>query len=623
MSRGPGPIPNRWLHCPRKSDTLVAERFLAFKTPLKREFQAQMPLECTFTPSMLFDLMRRHKVRIGLWIDLTNTSRFYDRHEIEDSGSQYIKLQCRGHGETPSREQSKSFIEIVEEFIQGNPLDAIGVHCTHGFNRTGFLIVSYMVERMDCAVDAAIMAFAQARPPGIYKQDYITELFRRYGDEEDAPMAPELPGWSLEYDDGEPSNQQQPYHLQQQENFDDDLNEGELPPGATTSESKRTHEAMSADNGGGGGKSNGHGPPSKRKRPSFNPNAVFMEGVPNVTLVHDVSLIGRLQEKVRSMCGSKMQGFSGAQPVSMDMHNIRYLTEAPYRVSWKADGTRYIMLIARANEIYFFDRDNSVFSVRGIRFPTLEDPSRHLTDTLVDGEMVIDTFNQQRIPRYLVYDVIYFANREVRKLPFHPDRLNLIDRELIGARTRAMQKGMIDRPKEPFGVRLKQFWDIGQSKALLGPKFTEKLGHEPDGLIYQPSLDPYEPGVCPRVLKWKPHEMNSIDFRLMIKEEAKLGMLPRKVGLLFVGGMERNYGEIKLTKELRKLNNKIIECKYDDNGWVLMRERTDKSFPNSYETAKSVWESIRNPVTADRLLSLIDKEGFRSDSERMPPPRPQ
>jgi len=61
----------------------------------------------------------------------------------------------------------------------------------------GFLIISYMVEKMDCAVEAALMAFAQARPPGIYKADYIKELFRRYGDEEDVPPAPTLPDWCL------------------------------------------------------------------------------------------------------------------------------------------------------------------------------------------------------------------------------------------------------------------------------------------------------------------------------------------------------------------------------------------------------------------------------------------
>lgn len=33
------------------------------------------------------------------------------------------------------------------------------------------------------------------RPPGIYKQDYLEELCRRYSEVEFTPPAPELPDW--------------------------------------------------------------------------------------------------------------------------------------------------------------------------------------------------------------------------------------------------------------------------------------------------------------------------------------------------------------------------------------------------------------------------------------------
>lgn len=35
-------------------------------------------------------------------------------------------------------------------------------------------------------------------------------------------------------------------------------------------------------------------------------------------------------------------GFPGAQPVSMDRQNLRFLEQNPYKVSWKADGTRWV-----------------------------------------------------------------------------------------------------------------------------------------------------------------------------------------------------------------------------------------------------------------------------------------
>ncbi|ESO07461.1 hypothetical protein HELRODRAFT_138360, partial [Helobdella robusta] len=60
-----------------------------------------------------------------------------------------------------------------------------------------------------------------------------------------------------------------------------------------------------------------------------------------------------------------------------------------------------------------------------------------------------------------------------------------------------------------------------------------------------------------------------------------------------------------LTKAIRNLDQKIIVCKWE-NGWHFMRQRTDKSFPNHYKTAMAVWESIRNPVSKEQLLQIIN-----------------
>lgn len=114
-----------------------------------------------------------------------------------------------------------------------------------------------------------------------------------------------------------------------------------------------------------------------------------------------------------------------------------------------------------------------------------------------------------------------------------------------------MSKNMINKSREPFSVRQKDFWDIGKSRSLLSPKFAASLSHEPDGLIFQPSImvigrlfgcqtieifffqlfilqillnfQPYTPGPCPDVLKWKPAHMNSVDFKLKIAEESGMG----------------------------------------------------------------------------------------------------
>lgn len=52
-----------------------------------------------------------------------------------------------------------------------------------------------------------------------------------------------------------------------------------------------------------------------------------------------------------------------------------------------------------------------------------------------------------------------------------------------------MEKGKINKQREPFSVRDKMFWDVQTARSLLGDKFRKSLSHEPDGLIFQPARD--------------------------------------------------------------------------------------------------------------------------------------
>lgn len=82
------------------------------------------------------------------------------------------------------------FRNICSTFWGRHPGLSIGVHCTHGFNRTGFLIVSYLVTEEGCDLESAIRAFSLARQPGIYKQDYIDALYGRLGDDQPPTIVP-------------------------------------------------------------------------------------------------------------------------------------------------------------------------------------------------------------------------------------------------------------------------------------------------------------------------------------------------------------------------------------------------------------------------------------------------
>ncbi|CAG9858499.1 unnamed protein product [Phyllotreta striolata] len=587
--RDPGPVPARWLRCPRKSK-LIADKFIAFKTPLSSDFDDKVPPEFRFNPKMIFDTAKRDKVKFGLWIDLTNTTRFYNHKIIKEFDCKYVKLQCKGHGETPSTDQAREFIRVVHDFITNHPLERIAVHCTHGFNRTGFLIVSYLVEKMDYSVVVALQMFAEARPIGIYKKEYISELYRRYDDEEDAYPPPPLPDWCFEGEDSYGS---------------DDLNDYDDPSEEGASTSNHTEKSS-----------------HKKKRRHNVKNPKFMEGVPGVDSFEEQPKSSYLQKKVITMCGWRHTTFPGSQPVSMDMNNLELLGQKSYRVSWKADGTRYLMLIDGKDEVYLFDRNHSVFKVNGLQFVHRTNIKRYIRNTLLDGEMVIDKVNGKNIPRYLAYDIIEYEEQKVGKELDHPERLQCIENEVIKPRYLAMEKGLIRKETEPFSVRKKDFWPITQAASLLGEKFAKTLSHEPDGLIFQPAKEPYTAGPCNDVLKWKPLSLNSVDFRLKIVVTSGMGLLPVKKASLFVnkGKQEICLAEMKYTKQLKDYNGKIVECKYENNQWVFMRERTDKNFPNSYDTAIAVGDSIKNPVTKEILLFYINEHRFNDDSDIMPPP---
>lgn len=562
-------IPPRWLHCPRKGN-LVANVFLPFKVPLSDRYDSEIPDECRFNPEMLNLYLQSLNVKAGMVIDLTNTTRFYSPDEFTSKEIIHKKIQCKGHGECPDDNAVRMFITLCQSFVSNNPNKLIGVHCTHGYNRTGFLICCYLVEILDWSVEAAYKAFCDARPPGIIKEGYIQDLFDRYGCGEDAPPPPALPDW----------------HIESQDDEDDDGNK-------TSSKSSQSR----------GGK--------KLQTKTFIDD-MEIESVEQET---NQRVISEVQRMVKAMCKGKHNGFPGAQPISMTVENLSLLCRKAYMVSWKADGTRFLMLINGKNKIYMLDRDNVVFKINNLSFPCRKNLDDDVKKTLVDGELVIDQVKGHKIPRYLIYDIIKYEDQPVGDCDFGR-RLECIQCELIDPRNKKTMKGLLDKTREPFSVRKKDFFDIRQAPELLDTKFSKMVSHEVDGLIFQPAhrdpVDTYRTGRNDDILKWKPSTLNSVDFRLKVAKESGQGILTTSVGYLYVGQHDQPFSRFKkLTKEIKQYDNKIVECTYSkEAGWKMLRERTDKSFPNSYNTAMAVCKSISDPVTKEKLFETINVHSY-------------
>lgn len=547
--------PKRWLQCPPFGQ-LIDDTFLPFKTLYDGD--PTLPEAYKFSPEIFISRMRELKIDIGLIINLTFSTRYYDLQAITgEYDIEHHQIFCRGHNEAPSGQERSQFIKTCSQFISKNPHRKIGVHCTHGFNRTGFMICSFLYEVRDWSIDAAIAMFASKRPPGIYKQDYINELFAQYGDADDEPMeAPEKPAW------------------EESEDFIQDI---------------MLHDEATRN-----GKSD------------------FFEGITAVNLVHNQSLREKIYKHCWELCGnepSRNLSFPGGHPVSMDRTNLDFLRLRPYRVSWKADGCRYMMYVQDADNVFFLARSLMLYKVDGkLAFPKITNLNENITDTLLDGEMVLDNENGNKVPRYLIYDIISLnGNNDIRCKDFDY-RCKIIRDVVVAARFKAKSKNIIPATGEPFKIFDKGFYGLEHTKKTLDLKVL----HEKDGLIFQPADLPYTSGTCLEILKWKPPHLNSIDFKLSIQEERKTGCLPEKVAFLYVSNKPEPFSKFRVGRGdsgYGQYNNKIVECVVAENNgrriWKILKERVDKLHPNSYETARATLESINNPVTEDDLLNFI------------------
>lgn len=171
-----GRIPDRWTEYDPLGKRVAGTRFISFKVPLNEGLCRWMPSHLKFTPRILMTKIDSHGLHLGLVIDLTNTSRYYHYKEL-DADVEYVKIFTEGHA-VPSATVQQTFFEAVDKFLYHNAHNErlIGVHCTHGLNRTGYLVCRYMIDRMHFQPQAAIDAFNDARGHSIERENYLDDL---------------------------------------------------------------------------------------------------------------------------------------------------------------------------------------------------------------------------------------------------------------------------------------------------------------------------------------------------------------------------------------------------------------------------------------------------------------
>jgi protein-tyrosine phosphatase len=204
-----GPVPAGWRECARHGR--VTHGLLPMKTFLGSAFDSQLEPAAAWTPSMVCELALPSGAHVRLVVDLCATVRYYEPSALPP-GVAYHKLVVPGR-QLPPPSAVDEFCAVVSDYLSDPrwPNAVVAVHCTHGVNRTGFMVASYLVRRHRLSVREAVHQFTLARFPGMWRQEMIDALHAQYGGPPPEPAAAQPP-WA----DDEPELQQQ--QQQQQHN---------------------------------------------------------------------------------------------------------------------------------------------------------------------------------------------------------------------------------------------------------------------------------------------------------------------------------------------------------------------------------------------------------------------
>ena len=392
----------------------------------------------------------------------------------------------------------------------------------------------------------------------------------------------------------------------------------------------------------------------------------------------------------------------GAQPTSIDREKLRdfILKDDDYFITEKADGERFICLLLRSQTIiselkltpetvspdfitmpkeapdsapydpvttYLISRKLDIYKLDIIYPPyfvapdgTLKPDQHHfmLDSGLFDGELIYDKSENGREAVFYIFDSMSYAQGKSLLEKHLTFRLKMGSLLL----SKVFEEFKIYGEANKIAFKSKKFYP----KNFIGKMFSEilpNLPHENDGIIFTPGKDPYRCGTCPRLIKWKPKEMNSVDFAIkrshhtvIVQKIGAGGQLERSQTAISVPIYTLHFAKqgtitepaswldnifIEPPKEFieswkdytKNTHQPIVECvptftrpgivfKQVDRSpqgipvvqrvfdpsipsWKIMRVRTDRVIPNEQFIYQNIMRSVKDCIEKDGLIKDI------------------
>ncbi|KAI9894765.1 MAG: Dcp1p-Dcp2p decapping enzyme complex alpha subunit [Vezdaea aestivalis] len=346
----------------------------------------------------------------------------------------------------------------------------------------------------------------------------------------------------------------------------------------------------------------------------------------------DEHMTRSFREEVAKLLNRQQKTFPGAQPVSFALRHILELQKEDYYVCEKSDGIRCLLYLTEdghGGEIsYLIDRKNDYYYVKDLHFPLPDDPSFQSfhRNTILDGELVYDTQpNGSKQMKYLVFDCLMLDNASLMHRTLDK-RIAYVTQNIFKPYKTLYLKYQNEIQYLPFIIELKKM-QFSYAIEMMFREVLPNLPHGNDGLIFTCRNAPYTFGTDQNILKWKPANENSIDFRLHLRFPSSaaddnddsssssssppicdFNAIPTGELAVYNGsGAEPNsyFADLHLPPEEweamkalgKPLEWAVVECVQDEAGrWRFMRIRDDKKEANHKSTVESVLESIQDRV---------------------------
>lgn len=302
-------------------------------------------------------------------------------------------------------------------------------------------------------------------------------------------------------------------------------------------------------------------------------------------------------------------------------------------------GRQEVFLIDRKNNYY--QLDNIFFPHHDLRSATAQATGGQRTDTLLDGELVIDTISPGNTKlRLLLFDcvVVDGENLTKRELGRRYARLRA---HIVPPYEQHLKTNKMARISSPFEVLVKPM-DLAYGLDTVLLHKMKQLQHGTDGLIFTRITGGYTCGTDRNILKWKPPHENTIDFKIQVRFPPDLaadqgGDTPDYTAEPFFPLLQHVNGTthepfdyldmgsdewLQWKQRGEQLDDRIVECAWHapakgdatQSTWHITRFRDDKQNGNHKSTVTRILQSIQDGVEEGELIELVSaiREAWKS-----------